>query len=349
MRAFELMTSPAVTIHPELSIVDAGGLLLDHGFSALPVVDDGGRLIGIVSAADLVHGRVGTDPRSHMRPVAVDTSEPPHTVGQVMTRTVVVVPVSADEADLAAAMLEHKVKSIPVVSDDSVVGMVAASDLLRLHVRSDDTIEADVSALLGEYSADAEGLSVSVDDGVVTLSGAMPDAQRQAVTMLAQTVSGVSRVRLADEASQPHSGAATDHRGLLVLDLEECMARLRGEEIGRIAFVHDGEPIVLPVNHAVDRLDIVIRTTWGAKWQKALAHSSVGFEVDGVDPVQRTGWSVLVKGTASIVDDDAEIERLEALALRSWADPGGTSLWVRIRSSEVSGRELPVHDRPVSP
>jgi nitroimidazol reductase NimA-like FMN-containing flavoprotein (pyridoxamine 5'-phosphate oxidase superfamily) len=132
----------------------------------------------------------------------------------------------------------------------------------------------------------------------------------------------------------------TDHRGLAVLDLDECMRRLRQVVVGRLVFMHDGEPVVLPVNHGVDGNDIVFRTTWGSKLQHAQHAELVAFEVDDFDERSRRGWSVLVTGTATVVYDETEIDRLERLGVHSWAKVLDPVFWVRIRPQQVTGREI---------
>lgn len=132
----------------------------------------------------------------------------------------------------------------------------------------------------------------------------------------------------------------TDHRGLRVLGLEECRVRLRATPLGRLAFVHDGEPVVLPVNHAVDGLDVVFRTSWGTKLQVAETSGTVAFEVDGYDSVSESGWSVVAKGTAQVVYEAVDTDRYDQLGLRSWADREALGFWVRIRAVEITGREL---------
>ena len=133
----------------------------------------------------------------------------------------------------------------------------------------------------------------------------------------------------------------TDHRGVAVLTLEECLDRLNSTPVGRIAFVDSGSPVILPVNHGVDGTDIVFRTTFGSKLQVAEDAGHVAFEVDGVDARTHRGWSVLVKGVARPVYDAGDVERYEALGVSSWAgvDPAET-VWIRLRPEEISGREL---------
>jgi hypothetical protein len=132
----------------------------------------------------------------------------------------------------------------------------------------------------------------------------------------------------------------TDHRGLLVLGLEECLERLRITPVGRLAFVSEGEPVVFPVHHTVDGVDVVFRTSWGSKLQVAETSGLVAYEVDGYDTLGESGWSVVVKGTAQFVDESVDTDRYEQLGLRSWAALEGPGFWVRIRPVEITGREI---------
>jgi len=149
MQTRDIMTSPVVTVTPDTSVKDAAAALVEHGINAVPVVDDGRRLVGIVSEADLLRleepygagaGRAsppGKRPR-------------PRTVREVMTRAVYTMPEDADAAAAARLMLRHGLKSIPVVAGGLVVGIVARRDLLRLVVRSDQDIHADLERRLKE-------------------------------------------------------------------------------------------------------------------------------------------------------------------------------------------------------
>jgi uncharacterized protein len=135
-------------------------------------------------------------------------------------------------------------------------------------------------------------------------------------------------------------GSGTDRRGLAVLGFEECLRRLSRTRVGRLTYVSAGELVVLPVNHAVDGANVIFRTAHGEKLQVASEQGHVAFEVDRYDEAAETGWSVVVKGTAERVYESALTDRYDAMGLRSWADPEGQGQWVRIRPSEISGREL---------
>ena len=110
--------------------------------------------------------------------------------------------------------------------------------------------------------------------------------------------------------------------------------------LGRLAFVDTGEPVVFPVNHAIDGVDVVFRTSWGSKLEVAESSGVVAFEVDGYDSQSESGWSVVVKGTAQLVYETVDTDRYDQLGLRSWADIKGLGFWVRIRPVEITGREI---------
>ena len=350
MLAREIMTEKVVTVPESASVAEASGTLVTHEISAAPVVDPDGRVVGIVSDGDLLRDRLMPDPRAHLRPVdASGEGDPPRSVSAVMTTPVHTLPASADEAEILRLMLAYRIKSVPVVdAEHRVVGIVSRGDLLRGHTRSDDTLAKDVKGRLAELATDGDRWLVEVTDSVVTLAGPPGDSDRRLAVLVASSVPGVSRVHVRDRrpddprpGSEP-GGSGADHRGIRVLALEECLEHLRHSVLGRIAFVHDGGPIILPVNHGVDGLDVVFRTTWGSKLEAAQTVGAAAFEVDGYDRVAHRAWSVLVTGRVETVYEPADVARLEALGVRAW--PGGSEpFWVRVRADEISGRELDVN------
>ncbi|HEV7147987.1 MAG TPA: pyridoxamine 5'-phosphate oxidase family protein [Pedococcus sp.] len=138
-----------------------------------------------------------------------------------------------------------------------------------------------------------------------------------------------------------HDRAPTDHTGLRVLPFDECLLRLAECPVGRVAFLHDGEIDVLPVNHTLDGLNIYFRTRGGSKIEAAVNGDRVSFEADGYSEQAKDGWSVLVHGTAEVVDDPEELRRLEPVARESWVPTESSVMtWVRVRSTSVTGRAL---------
>lgn len=105
MRARDVMTTPVVTVTPEASVKDTARLLASRGFTALPVVVDDDRLIGIVTEADLVRDRFPRDTR-YRRPADEDRApaRPGDAVGDVMTSPATAMGATTDVADLVRAM-----------------------------------------------------------------------------------------------------------------------------------------------------------------------------------------------------------------------------------------------------
>jgi nitroimidazol reductase NimA-like FMN-containing flavoprotein (pyridoxamine 5'-phosphate oxidase superfamily) len=123
------------------------------------------------------------------------------------------------------------------------------------------------------------------------------------------------------------------------LSREECLELLQYHSfVGRVAFVLEGRPMVLPVNYLADA-DSVTFTTADGGVLSALSGSEVAFEVDDSRPLEHSGWSVLVRGVAQTVVDPEDLETLRRGPLHSWAAPW-PDLWLRIPIEELSGRRL---------
>ena len=124
------------------------------------------------------------------------------------------------------------------------------------------------------------------------------------------------------------------------LSREECLELLQyNSYVGRLGFVLDGKPIVLPVNYLAGEDSLVFCTGVGTALSSAIG-APVAFEVDGIRSLYRSGWSVLVRGVATAVTDPTELESLRRGPLKSWAAPGPQQ-WVRVSIDEISGRCIP--------
>jgi nitroimidazol reductase NimA-like FMN-containing flavoprotein (pyridoxamine 5'-phosphate oxidase superfamily) len=131
-----------------------------------------------------------------------------------------------------------------------------------------------------------------------------------------------------------------DWSGLEVLSVEECRSHLGFGAVGRIGFVEEGGPVILPVNYTMDGQAVVFRTAAGSKLSLGMMQRPVCFEVDDWDTTTHTGWSVLAKGVADEVLDTDEIARLEQLPVRPWSRPDLRDHWVRIMVEELTGRRI---------
>jgi CBS domain-containing protein len=199
MRTCDVMSSPVVSVPPGAPLKDVAATLVRHGINAVPVVDATDRLIGIVSEADLLS--LGTGPGRG------PAGAGPRTAGEVMRQSVYTLTGDTDAAAAARLMLRHRLKSVPVMAGERVVGMVARRDLLRLIARSDHDIQADLDRRLKEEILALQRLAVSVTGGVVTIDAAASPLARQLLEGLARTVPGVVEVRTtqrgADGAEPP--------------------------------------------------------------------------------------------------------------------------------------------------
>lgn len=142
-------------------------------------------------------------------------------------------------------------------------------------------------------------------------------------------------------ASQPRREATGK---LLALSRTECLELLSTQEFGRLAVnLRDAAPVVRPVNYVFDApsQSVVFRTARGSKLFALLHSAEATFEIDGIEPGDRSGWSVVVCGPATEVTHPAELARLERLELQPWFS-GPFGHWVQIRARTVSGRRIVV-------
>jgi nitroimidazol reductase NimA-like FMN-containing flavoprotein (pyridoxamine 5'-phosphate oxidase superfamily) len=127
---------------------------------------------------------------------------------------------------------------------------------------------------------------------------------------------------------------------LEIVSPPECDRLLREQRVGRIALVVGAHAEIFPLNYAVsDRGDVVFRTDPGTKLDMLKDPITIGFEIDGVDADNRSGWSVLVVGEARRVREPDELARLKELPLEPWA-AGEKANYVRLRPGKVTGRRI---------
>ncbi len=181
--AREIMSRPVITVRPDTPVRDIVTLMLRFGISGLPVVDADGRLLGIVSEADVIvkeeaprpsppalawHGRsLWLERRVNRYRKAVGT-----TARDLMTENVVTAGDETSVRDLAHLMLSRGVNRIPIVTDGRVVGIVTRADILKVFTRSDDALVAAAKdALVHDLWIDPTPLAITCANGVLTVSG----------------------------------------------------------------------------------------------------------------------------------------------------------------------------------
>lgn len=215
MKIRDIMTVSPVTVESGTTLSDAGRIMLDQHLSALPVTDRDGRLVGIVTDGDLLR-----------RPELDTTAEigwwrgffAPESsacefiktrgrhVGEIMTGKVMTVTVETPLVDAVSLMETHRIKQIPVVRDDMLIGLLTRRNLLAAliarilvvddEVVSDETIATMIRATIAQKKwTPKDGVAVTVRDGCATLSGSVfSDAERRALIVIAENTNGVKSV-----------------------------------------------------------------------------------------------------------------------------------------------------------
>jgi nitroimidazol reductase NimA-like FMN-containing flavoprotein (pyridoxamine 5'-phosphate oxidase superfamily) len=130
-----------------------------------------------------------------------------------------------------------------------------------------------------------------------------------------------------------------DHNGLEVLGRDECLRLLGTATLGRIGVTSGALPTVLPINFRFDGRQILFRTGVGTKLDAATQNAVVAFEVDEIDAIAHTGWSVVVRGVARELTDPDELVEAQRPPLARWA-PGENHRVVSISPEIVSGRRI---------
>ena len=217
MRTNQIMTRNVVVIAAEYSVYDAAEILLNSCISAAPVVDADGKMIGIVSEADLMHRpEIGTVPgKSWLQRLLADNTamakefvrSHSHRVTDVMTKNVIFADESATVQEIVALMQQHHVKRIPILRDGKIVGIVSRGNVLQgllarepssLNSKTDDeALRTAVTATLSKRGwASAPTSNVVAQNGVIHLWGCVDnDTIKKAYEIAAENVHGVRRVR----------------------------------------------------------------------------------------------------------------------------------------------------------
>ncbi|WP_214412028.1 CBS domain-containing protein [Sphaerisporangium fuscum] len=195
MLVHEVMSTPAVTLRREDPIRHAIRKLYGHDITAAPVLGDHGELVGIVSEMDLLCGAFEPDPRASHRVIGTSAGPAPRRVGSVMSTTVTTVTENTDVTDLVDLMIARRVKSVPVLRDDQVVGMVSRRDLMAMLAAPDTVVREAVVKALREQFPSGPSWEVTVHEGEVELHGHAAEHLDQIADLLARTIPGVSRVR----------------------------------------------------------------------------------------------------------------------------------------------------------
>ncbi|GAA4990570.1 hypothetical protein GCM10025734_17500 [Kitasatospora paranensis] len=150
----DVMTSPAISVAPDTGFREIVALLDEYGITAVPVVDGAGHPIGVVSEADLLRTQEAQEDHSGLLPGPPPRHGAPVTASGLMSAPAVCITGEASVVAAARTMHARNVKRLPVVDTDGrLVGVVARADLLRVFLRDDRAIRAEIlEEVLGQVA-----------------------------------------------------------------------------------------------------------------------------------------------------------------------------------------------------
>jgi CBS domain-containing protein len=218
MKAEDVMTRRVITARPEATVADIAKLMVDNRISAVPIVGADGRVIGMVSEADLLRRHeLGNAPKRSKWLAMLNEEQAAREfvrgrgrhASDVMTKPVITVTADRALPDIASMLEERKIKRVVVVDDDChPIGIVSRSDVVRGLVvaagKLDKAIahsDADIRRRILDSLADA-GIAVGQVSVLVTEEGAVDlwgvvrsDARRDAVVAAASSTPGVREIK----------------------------------------------------------------------------------------------------------------------------------------------------------
>lgn len=211
MQVQDVMTAEVVSVRPETPLKEVARLLLERRISGVPVTDEAGRVLGVVSEGDLLikergvpAGRAGT-PRplawlmGDERAGAEQAKMRAATAGEAMSKPAITIGADSSLREAAGLMVDHAVNRLPVVDDDRLVGIVTRADLVGAFVRSDEELAREIrEEVVHDTMWLEEGeVQVEVSDGVVHLHGTVDRrSTAQILAKLAGQVDGVVGVEV---------------------------------------------------------------------------------------------------------------------------------------------------------
>jgi len=216
LKAADVMTRNVLTVGPESSVAQAIRLMLNNNISGLPVLAADRKVVGILTEGDLLRrGETGTE---RHRPRWLEILMGPgraageyvrthgRKVADIMSTDVVSVAGDTPLDEVVGLMERRRIKRVPVVEGEALVGIVSRADLLRsllgvldaqpAEARRDEEILELIQAELAKRSwVPRDGLSISVKDGVVDLNGViLEEEEREALRVVAENAPGVKAV-----------------------------------------------------------------------------------------------------------------------------------------------------------
>jgi CBS domain-containing protein len=216
MKARDVMVSPVITVRPSASVKEVAQILLTSHVSALPVVDDAGRLVGLVSEGDLMRrADLGTQRHRAWWLAALFAEDEGlareyvkahgRKVSDVMTKRVITAAPDTSLNEIAGLLEKHSIKRVPIVEDGAIVGIVSRANLIQALATGrnaldipvpDARLRDDILAHLRlQPWAHTSLLNVTVNDGIVDIWGiTQSEAEKEALRVAAESMPGVRAV-----------------------------------------------------------------------------------------------------------------------------------------------------------
>lgn len=202
------MTAPVVTVAPQTRVRDAVQLMVERGISGLPVVDESGHLVGILTEADLLLKEAEPRPSHPVvewfghslwleRRLSGYRKVEGRTVGEVMTHNVITAEEETPVHDIASRMVRYRVNRLPIIRGGQVVGIVTRADILKVFLRKDAALAAEAQQIVGEFVQDGEEVRISVERGIVAVRGSVASPMRR--EMLLGQIRGIDGVIAVDD------------------------------------------------------------------------------------------------------------------------------------------------------
>jgi CBS domain-containing protein len=232
MNASDVMTRTVLSVRPDVAVADAIRMMLDNRISGLPVIDDSGRLVGILTEGDLLRrGETGTE---RHRPRWLEILMGPgrlaeeyvrthgRRIGELMTRDPISVAPGTPLKEIVELMERRRIKRVPVLDGEVMVGILSRADLLRglagaleeepVGATTDEEIRERILAELARVAwVPRDGVAITVENGVVDLNGVILDEhERAALRVAAENVPGVKAVKDHLVWVEPVSGTIID-------------------------------------------------------------------------------------------------------------------------------------------
>ena len=207
MKVSDLMTAEVVTTTPTASLKDVARALVERGISGMPVCDDAGAVVGVISEGDILYKERGPTERRHgplgwlvdMTPDWEIAKSDARTAGEAMSAPAITVTPIESAATAARLMTENGINRLPVVAmNGRLVGILTRADLVRAFVRPDEEIAAEIrdDVLERVLWADPGSIEIAVHDGEVDLAGRLQtETEVEVLEKLVAKIPGVVTLR----------------------------------------------------------------------------------------------------------------------------------------------------------